>query len=203
MAVPTLREIEAGLTQALLGGDESPAAAAVLGDGLEPGARLQLYRHHVFTTLTATLQGTYPVVCQLVDARFFAYAADQYIRRHPPTGPCLFEYGASFPDFLGQFEPSRPLRYIPDVGRLEWAVHTALHADDAVPVDPARLRGLPEDELPKLTFRLEPSLTFLNSRAGLPGAKLSNGSLVDSFRPASLYHPACVTCYQTGMSCRN
>ena len=39
--------------------------------------------------------------------------------------------------------------------------------------------------------------------AGLPGAKLSNGSLVDSFRPASLYHPACVTCYQTGMSCRN
>ena len=64
MAVPTLREIEAALTQALLGGDESPAAAAVLGDGLEPGARLQLYRHHVFTTLTATLQGTYPVVCR-------------------------------------------------------------------------------------------------------------------------------------------
>ena len=39
--------------------------------------------------------------------------------------------------------------------------------------------------------------------AGLPGAKLSGGSLVESFRPASLYHPACVTCYETGMSCRN
>jgi AdoMet-dependent heme synthase len=39
--------------------------------------------------------------------------------------------------------------------------------------------------------------------AGLPGAKLSSGSLVESFRPASLYHPACVTCYETGMSCRN
>jgi hypothetical protein len=39
--------------------------------------------------------------------------------------------------------------------------------------------------------------------AGLPGAKLSGGRLVDSFRPASLYHPACVTCYETGMSCRN
>jgi AdoMet-dependent heme synthase len=39
--------------------------------------------------------------------------------------------------------------------------------------------------------------------AGLPGAKLSSVNLVESFRPASLYHPACVTCYETGMSCRN
>jgi AdoMet-dependent heme synthase len=39
--------------------------------------------------------------------------------------------------------------------------------------------------------------------AGLPGARLSAGSLVDSFRPAPLYHAACVTCHQTGMSCRN
>jgi AdoMet-dependent heme synthase len=39
--------------------------------------------------------------------------------------------------------------------------------------------------------------------AGLPGARLSAGSLTESFRPAPLYHPACVTCHRTGMSCRN
>jgi hypothetical protein len=39
--------------------------------------------------------------------------------------------------------------------------------------------------------------------AGLPGARLSDGDLEASFRPASLYHPACVTCRQTGMTCRN
>jgi hypothetical protein len=39
--------------------------------------------------------------------------------------------------------------------------------------------------------------------AGLPGARLSTGSLEESFRPAPLYHPACVTCHQTGMTCRN
>jgi len=39
--------------------------------------------------------------------------------------------------------------------------------------------------------------------AGLPGARLSDGDLEASFRPAPLYHPACVTCHQTGMSCRN
>jgi hypothetical protein len=39
--------------------------------------------------------------------------------------------------------------------------------------------------------------------AGLPGARLSGGDLEASFRPAPLYHPACVTCRETGMTCRN
>jgi MoaA/NifB/PqqE/SkfB family radical SAM enzyme len=39
--------------------------------------------------------------------------------------------------------------------------------------------------------------------AGLEGARLSTGSLAESFRPARLYHPACVTCRDTGMTCRN
>ena len=39
--------------------------------------------------------------------------------------------------------------------------------------------------------------------AGLPGARLSESSVEESFRPAPLYHAACVTCHQTGMTCRN
>ena len=39
--------------------------------------------------------------------------------------------------------------------------------------------------------------------AGLPGARLSDGSLEASFRDTPLYHASCVTCYRTGMTCRN
>jgi AdoMet-dependent heme synthase len=39
--------------------------------------------------------------------------------------------------------------------------------------------------------------------AGLPGARLSDGGLAESFRPAPLFHPGCVTCHRTGMTCRN
>lgn len=39
--------------------------------------------------------------------------------------------------------------------------------------------------------------------AGLPRARLSRGPLEESFRSAPLFHPACVTCSETGMSCRN
>lgn len=39
--------------------------------------------------------------------------------------------------------------------------------------------------------------------AGLKEARLSEGSLEESLKPCRLYHPACVTCYQTGMTCKN
>jgi AdoMet-dependent heme synthase len=39
--------------------------------------------------------------------------------------------------------------------------------------------------------------------AGLNEARLSEGSLQESSKPCRLYHPACVTCYQTGMTCKN
>jgi len=39
--------------------------------------------------------------------------------------------------------------------------------------------------------------------AGLPGARLSAGSLAQALQPCALYHSACVTCYETGMTCRN
>ena len=63
--------------------------------GSDPAARLAIYRHHVSATLTEALEATYPVVVRLVDRRFFAYAADQFIRRHPPTGPCSSSTGGA------------------------------------------------------------------------------------------------------------
>src|SRR6266851_5525491 len=161
--MPLLRELQAAVGEALLGGPTEAAAAQILEDGLRPQARLDIYRHHVFTTLTAALQATYPVVCRLVHERFFGYAADQYIRADPPAGPCLFEYGSSFPAFLATFDPCRHLRYLPDVARLEWALNSSTHAKESAPLDPAVLSPLPVEELPGLTLRLDPSLSLLHS----------------------------------------
>jgi putative DNA-binding protein len=122
-----------------------------------------IYRHHVLDTLTATLRSVYLVTCRLVHERFFAYAADRYIREHPPAGPCLFEYGASFPAFLARFPPCRELAYLPDVARLEWALHAAEYAADAVPLSPTALRDLSVDGAMRAAFRLHPSVTLLES----------------------------------------
>jgi len=80
------RELEHDFAAALLGGPEDLVVAQIQADGLDPAARLAIYRHHVLATLTEALEATYPVVVRLVDRRFFAYAADQFIRRPPPAG---------------------------------------------------------------------------------------------------------------------
>jgi len=63
----------------------------IAGDGFDPAARLGIYRNNVITRLTDTLSATYPVVSQIVDARFFAYAATNAIgaesQRHDELPP--------------------------------------------------------------------------------------------------------------------
>ncbi len=161
--MPALRELQAAIGAAMLGGDARAAAQEIEPDGLAPEARLEIYRHHVLTTLTSALEATFPVVCRLVDRRFFAYAADTYLRAHPPTRPCLFEYGDTFPDFLAAFPPCRDLAYLPDVARLEWAMSAALHAPDVDAMDPACLADVAAEDMPRLTFAVDPSVSFLDS----------------------------------------
>ena len=151
--------------------------AEIAGDGLAPGARLAVYRHHVLATLTDALKVTYPLVCRLVDERFFGYVADRYIREHPPAGPCLFEFGDAFAGFIATFA-ARHLAYLPDVARLEWAMNLALHADDTSPIEPVELAAVPPSLVPSLVLRLDPSIALLASpwpidriwRANQPGA---------------------------------
>ncbi len=161
--MPTLRELQDDFRGAILGDDGGLAEAHIVADGLAARARLRIYRRHVFTRLTAALQATYPVVCRLVDERFFAFAADQYIRSHPPTGPCLFEYGESLPDFLATFPPCREFLYLPDVARLEWAVNRAVHAVHGLPLGAEALRAAPPEKAADLVLHLRASLSLLAS----------------------------------------
>lgn len=162
--MPSLRDLERDLRRALLGGDDARARAAIRGDGLDAGARLDIYRHHLVTTLTAALRATFPVVCRLVDERFFAYAADRYIQVEPPAGPCLFEYGAGFAGFLAEFPPCRPLPYLADVARLEWAMQRALHAPEGDPLPIESIQGVTPGAAASLALTLDPSVSLLASR---------------------------------------
>jgi hypothetical protein len=160
----SLREIQGAFRGVLLDGAAAPADLGIAEDGLTVEARLAIYRHHVLASLTAVLESTYPVVCRLVDRRFFAYAADAFIRQRPPEGPCLFEYGAALPEFLAEFPACRHLAYLVDVARLEWAMHGAAHAGDAVPLAPAALEGIDRTRAGELRFDFDPSVTLLSSR---------------------------------------
>jgi Putative DNA-binding domain len=160
----SLRELQAAVANSVLHAADAPLAALIRADGIGFDGRLQVYRNNTFSSLTAALKDTFPVVCQLVDERFFGYAARDYIGAHPPIAPRLAEYGGDFADFLAGFEPARHLTYLPDVARLEWAINGAYHAADAPRLDPARIAALPQERHAVLRFVPHPSCRLFASQ---------------------------------------
>jgi hypothetical protein len=158
-----LRELQAAIASSILHDADGTLTTLIRDDGLGFEQRLQIYRNNSFSSLTAALKDIFPVVCRLVDERFFDYAAHHYIRADPPTAPRLAEYGGGFAGFLAGFEPARHLAYLPDVARLEWAVNATYHAADAPTLDPACLATLPQERYPALRFIAHPSCRLLAS----------------------------------------
>jgi hypothetical protein len=162
--VPSLEKLQQDICDAICGGDDTRIPNLVSGDGMDPGARLRIYRNHAIITLTDALKATYPVIRRLVSDTFFAYAAHEFVREHIPARPNLTEYGGEFPDFLAQFPPCQDLSYLADVARLEWSINEALHAADIAAIARTELSGISAVDAPRLVLALHPSVRFLKSR---------------------------------------
>jgi hypothetical protein len=158
----TLRELQASFYRSVTEGVAEELLALVEGDGFDPGARLAVYRNNVWSRLTDALRTAYPIICKLVDPRFFEYTADAFIREYPPVGGCLVEYGCDFPGFLAEFPPAAGLTYLPDVARLEWSISQVVRAAPEVWQPISLLRDLRGDPA-SVRLRLTPCVQFLRS----------------------------------------
>lgn len=159
---PSLRELQRAFAAGVF--NDALDVLAHIRDGAFPAARhLQVYRHNTFANLTDALVADYPVVHRLVGEGFFAYAADSYIRRHPPRSGNLHDFGGDFAGFLAAFPAAQSLAYLPDVARLEWAWQEAYHAADAAPLSPDALAAVAPAHYGSLVFRLHPSARLLAS----------------------------------------
>ncbi|MGE0734010.1 MAG: putative DNA-binding domain-containing protein [Alphaproteobacteria bacterium] len=122
-----------------------PLATLVDGAGIDPVARLGIYRNHFLHSLSDALNATFATVRGAVGSDFSGQLAREFVRTRPPVAPCLFEYGAEFADFLAHHPQCRSLPYLPDVARLDWAINESYHAADARALDAARLLVLDAD----------------------------------------------------------
>lgn len=158
-----LRDLQRDFREALLGRGEDSFCAHVADDGLPAAERLAIYRNNVVASLTDSLKDVYPAACRLVDERFFAYAAHEFIAVHPPFEARLSHYGGEFAGFLETFPPCRHLAYLPDVARLEWLMNVAACAPDAAPLEAVALSAIAEADTPRLRLTFDPSLGLLAS----------------------------------------
>lgn len=161
------RDLQTAFLRALLEQNDQALQSLlpeIVAGELTADERLAVYRNNVFASLTEVLKETFPVVCRLVDNRFFGYAAHQFIAAHPPQRPALIEYGGAFPDFLANFPPCRELAYLPDIARFEWLMNAAAHAPDATVVSPDSVPPIAPEDAAHVRFALNPSYGYLESK---------------------------------------
>ncbi|HEX7935285.1 MAG TPA: DNA-binding domain-containing protein [Paraburkholderia sp.] len=161
MHTPSLAELQHAMCLSLLKGADTDAAAAVLADGLDPQARLNIYRNTAEGVLVNALRLAFPAVRRLVGVDFFEGAARLFASAAPPRSAWLDEYGTQFPAFLEQMPQIAPVPYVADVARLEWQVNCVLHAPDVAPLDPACLVRVSEDALGSMHLRPRPCARLL------------------------------------------
>ncbi|MDE2091723.1 MAG: putative DNA-binding domain-containing protein [Gammaproteobacteria bacterium] len=163
-AAPSLPELQRQFAAAMLDEEPSLLRAWVLGKGLTPEARLQVYRNIVRNNHAAALRTAYPVVLRLVGDDFFELVAARYMRDCPTRSGNLQDYGADFAEFLAQVPEASGLAYLPDVARLEWARQESYLAADMPTLSQAELHAaLRDPESPALRFTLHPSIRLVNS----------------------------------------
>lgn len=154
--------------------DTSAASKLIVPYGLSEEQRLNIYRNNTFITLTDALSKTYPVINKLVGDDFFAFAAQEFIKKSPPQPGPLFEYGENFPNFISKFEPASSLAYLADVAYLEWARNISYHAADVPPITLTTISTIPEGDLTKLCFEIHPSCRMITSKFPIDSIWMAN-----------------------------
>ncbi len=158
--MPALREVQAAMRAALLGGNAASIIGLIQANGIAPAARLDVYRANVQTALTSALRLTFPVVERLVGTAFFDAVALRFIETQPPKVAMLACYGDGFADFLAADPAAASLAYLADVARLEWAMHESSEAAEAVPLSVVALAQVLADAT-DLRFTPHPTLRIV------------------------------------------
>lgn len=159
----SLRELQQEFLAALYDNDEPGPVAVIAGNGLDPEARMRIYRNSCNEIQTAALRTSYPAVLALVGEAFFDQTARGYRRAHPSRSGNLQTFGDAFAEYLESLSACRSLPYLPDIARLEWQRQLTILAPDPAPVTPEDFAEAVRNTGGSLHIALQPSLHLLES----------------------------------------
>lgn len=160
----SLRDLQNSLAAHLFGDESDSILPWIRADGLDPTARLGIYRNNLHEGFHKTLALEYPVICRLVGTDYFRQLARAFLACHPSTSGDLHHVGAAFSSFLLQQFADSEYLYLADVAALEWAYQECLVAEEVAPLDPVTLREVPRQSHGMLRLTLRPSYRLVQSR---------------------------------------
>ncbi len=138
---------------------------------------LQVYRANGGALAERALAAAYPVLARLIGDESFAPLARHFWLQQPPQRGDLAQWGAALADFLEAAPQLADEPFLGDVARIEWALHCAATAPDALPDLPSFVlltSGDPE----QTTLSLSPGVALLAS--AYPVVSIVNAHLLDT-----------------------
>lgn len=139
---------------------DTRAAAHFRGQREQTRNRLAIYRGSLAEHWRRTLAGAYPVLEMQVGEEFFAAMSRQYGHQHPSQSGDLNQFGGHLPEFVASFKPLADYPWLPDLARIEWALHQSHYAADGHPVTAEALAQLPPEKAASLPLSLSPSASL-------------------------------------------
>ncbi|MES2316056.1 MAG: DUF692 family multinuclear iron-containing protein [Pseudomonadota bacterium] len=125
--------------------------------------RFSLYRGNLSATWDKVLSNAFPVIRQLLGEEFFSALSRAFGRTHPSTSPDLNEFGAAFSHFLAGFEHVAEYPWLPDMARLEWALHRSYYGPDRAALAADALAALSPEQFELARFTLHPAASLFQS----------------------------------------
>lgn len=123
---------------------------------------LRAYRANGLALAERTLAGAFPVLAQLVGAESFTALSREFWLTHPPRCGDLAQWGDALAQFLQTNSQLADEPYLPDVARVEWALHVAAGAADQA-ADMASFALLASADPATLSLRLASGTLVLAS----------------------------------------
>jgi hypothetical protein len=136
--------------------------------------RYAVYRNNVTVSLIRAMESNFPVVRRLLGEQYFAGLAREFVQKHPPQSPLMFQYGAAFSEYLKAEEDLADYPYLSDVAKLEQQLRLSYHEADAPSLSPAFLTELSEDALMQSGFTPHPAMAVVESDFAIHAIYLAN-----------------------------
>jgi len=128
-----LADVQARIASALVTGAPELCDDLLTG-GEERVQRLAVHQRHVHTSLARAIVGRFPATSWLAGPALVTGAAAAFVSHHPPTRPCMAEYGETFPEFLGEWPAATHLPYIAQFATVDWHLGRLAIATDDAPI---------------------------------------------------------------------
>lgn len=150
-------EVQRRVMDAMLSGELSNAWDAVLVGGADPMRRLAIHQQHYRSSLARSIVDRFPATVWLTGSEFVADAAKVFVQTHPPTRPCIAEYGERFPRYLASRLAAATLPYLEQFATIDWHLGRLAIATDAPAIT---LDGCHPDRIADVRLRLQSGLFY-------------------------------------------